>query len=56
MADVAYLIKDNKTLVEGVTKDEYNENYVKMSYGPTLPPTVGGYKAGDMFVVVEQGE
>lgn len=56
MADAAYLIKDNKTLVEGVTKDEYNENYVRMSYGTILPPTVEGYKAGDMFVVVEQGE
>lgn len=53
MADTAYLIKGNKTLVEGVTKEEYSENYIKIANGTVEPSTTGGFKENDLYVVYE---
>lgn len=53
MADTAYLIKGNKTLVEGVTQEEYTENYIKIANGTAEPSTTGGFKENDLYVVYE---
>lgn len=53
MADTAYLIKGNKTLVEGVTKEEYSENYIKIANGTVEPSMTGGFKENDLYVVYE---